>query len=78
MKTIGLLILGALAGGLGWLAWERHELIMQGEAQERQQMEQANDKEMARAVAAARNVDECFTARGTWDRDRGLCVRPAS
>lgn len=70
------LIGGALAAGLGWLVWERHELIMQGVAQERQQIEDANNVERQKAILAERTVDACFSGGGTWDRALGVCNNP--
>jgi hypothetical protein len=70
------LIGGAIAAGLGWLAYEHHKILAEGAAQERQQIERANDEEMSRAVAAAKSVDACFAAGGTWDRDHGSCNKP--
>ena len=71
------LIAGFVAGGLAWLAWERHELILQGEHQAQQEIIDANDKAMALAISAAHTVDACFAAGGTWDRAAGLCLNPA-
>ena len=64
-------------GGLGWLAWERHELIIQGEAKAIEDVRKARCRRTLRAVTAAKTVDACYAAGGNWDRDNGLCNDPA-
>ena len=68
-----ILIAGAVAAGLGWLAWERHELIVQGEQQALEKVKEANDADAAEAAGAAKTVDDCYAVGGTWDRDLGVC-----
>jgi hypothetical protein len=52
----------------------RHQLIVEGEQKALQQVEDANAKASTEAQSAAKNVDDCFVAGGTWDRSRGECM----
>lgn len=71
------LIGGIVAFGVGWLLWEKHELIQQGIQQEIQEMNNANAKSKAAADGAQGDVDSCFNGGGTWDRALGVCDHPA-
>ena len=68
---------GLIAGVVGYALYYRHELIVQGEQRALEQVKDANDAERDHAVAAAKNVDDCYTAGGVWDRDVGVCNHPA-
>jgi hypothetical protein len=54
--------------------YERHVLIVEGEQKAIEQQEKANAEEAKRAAAGAKNVDDCYSAGGTWDRDSGVCT----
>ena len=68
---------GAAIAIIGWGAYERHEFLVEGADKALQKVEQANESERNRADAAADEVALCSRSGGTWDRDRGLCDRPA-
>jgi len=67
--AIGAACAAVVAGGL----YYRHELIVQGENEALQKVEDANAQSQATAAKAAKTVDDCFNAGGTWDRDAGVC-----
>ena len=45
-----------------------------GKATATQTITDANQKAKDKADAAIQNVDDCFSAGGTWNRARGVCV----
>jgi hypothetical protein len=47
-----------------------------GKAAATQTIIEANQKAKDKADAAIQNVDACFEAGGTWNRAKGVCVRP--
>ena len=70
-RMVGVVVIGAgiLAAGLTY----RHALIVEGEQKALQKVEDANAQSNAAAAKAAKTVDDCFNAGGTWDRDSGVC-----
>ena len=61
----------------GFLAWEHHKLVVEGATIEKQKIEDANAAERAKAKMGSDAVDGCFAAGGNWDRDAGVCRKPA-
>ena len=73
-----LIAVGGLVLSLGgFLAWEHHTLVVEGEKIEQRKIEDANAAERAKAKAGSDAVDGCFATGGTWDRDAGVCSQPA-
>ena len=73
-----LIAVGGLVLSLGgFLAWEHHKLVVEGEKIEQQKIEDANAAERATAKAGSDAVDGCFALGGTWDRDAGVCSQRA-
>lgn len=72
----------AVAKALPWQAWAIVALLLAvglygcsqrdaGEQAARQQIQQSNQAARDKADEATRDVENC---RGSWDRDRGLCL----
>ena len=73
-----LVAVGGLVLSLGgFLAWEHHKLVVEGEKIEQQKIEDANAAKRAKAKAGSDAVDGCFATGGAWDRDAGVCNQPA-
>ncbi len=47
-----------------------------GKADATQTIKSANEAAKGKADEAIKDVDTCFGAGGTWDRTRGVCIRP--
>lgn len=47
-----------------------------GKAAATETIKAANEAAKDKADAAIQNVDACFEAGGTWNRAKGVCVRP--
>jgi hypothetical protein len=67
-----------VAGATGFLAYEHHKVYDEGYAAAISDVRAANAKSNAEASKGQSNVEACYIAGGTWDRDNGVCVRPAS
>jgi len=69
-----LVLASAVMALIGSGLYYRHELILQGERDALQKVEDANARESSAAAAASQNVYDCANAGGVWDRDAGKCV----
>jgi hypothetical protein len=67
-----------VAGAAGFLAYEHHKVYDEGYAAAITDIQTANAKSQAEAAKGQKNVEDCFTAGGNWDRDNGVCIKPAS
>ena len=67
------LILLAIVAVLAFGGYERVKGYSAGNTAAITKITKANQEEARRAQAAAKNVDDCYAAGGSWDRARGLC-----
>jgi len=70
-----LVAVAALLASLGgFLAYEHHKLVVEGENAELQKIENDNAAERKKAQEGSNDVDRCFASGRFWDRDNGVCV----
>ena len=73
-----LIAVGALVVSVsGFIVYEHHKLVVEGETIEKQKIEDANAAKRAKAKLGSDAVEGCFAVGGTWDRDAGVCRQPA-
>ena len=72
-----LIAVGALVASVSGVLVYEHKLVVEGETIEKQKIEDANAAERAKAKLGSDAVDGCFAAGGAWNRDAGVCRKPA-
>lgn len=63
----------AIAIALGWFAWYRHSLIVEGEQTAITKIENSNRESERKANEGQTTVDDCYAAGREWDRALGVC-----
>jgi hypothetical protein len=67
-----------LLGLVGFGAYERHKLIVEGEQIAIEKVEKANAAAQAKAKEGQNDVASCYDLGGAWDRTSGMCVGSSS
>ena len=67
-----------LLGLIGFGAYERHKLVVEGEQIAIEKVEKANAAAQAKAKEGQNDVASCHDLGGAWDRTSGVCVGSSS
>lgn len=68
---------GLVIAALGTVAFYHHKWYDAGKNAAVTEINKANEEALANALKAQTTVDDCYAHGGVWDRDLGVCGKPA-